>query len=476
MGSHLKLEAINNLNYTASIDALIRAVSQANIQTVVSSRRFLKQLSARGISLDPLLNKVSVIYLEDMKTQIKQSELLLRYIAVKCLPKALLKMFWLDTSKKASDNAAILFSSGSEGQPKGVQLSHQNILANCRQVADVLNIQDDERMMVSLPLFHAFGLTVTQFMPLIEGLPMVCHPDPTDVLPIAKAVAKYNVSVMCGTSTFLRLYCRNNKVHPLMLNSLRVVVSGAERLNPDVRQAFKAKFNKDIYEGYGATETSPVATVNLPDVMDYSNYKVQQGGKVGSVGMPLPGTSLKIVDPETFEVLPVGEAGMVLIAGVQVMQGYLKNPVKNQQVIKDIDGLRWYVTGDKGSIDEDGYLTIIDRYSRFAKVAGEMVSLTAVEQVLAKVLALNSSDHELVAVALSDTKKGEVIAVLGTLPCSLADVRQAMVDNQCNPLLIPNRLITLEALQLKTLPKLGSGKTDYQQIKQLLLQQYKLND
>ena len=185
--------------------------------------------------------------------------------------------------------AAILFSSGSEGEPKGVLLSHRNIMANIQQVADVLDVRAEDTVMATLPLFHAFGLTVTGLMPLVEGIPAIFHPDPTDDLTIAKAIAKHRATVFCGTSTFLRLFTRNQRIHPLMFDSLRVVVAGAERLSPEVRDAFKLKFNKEIYEGYGTTETTPVASVNIPDRIDPRDWKVQQGNKPGTVGLPLPG-------------------------------------------------------------------------------------------------------------------------------------------------------------------------------------------
>jgi acyl-[acyl-carrier-protein]-phospholipid O-acyltransferase / long-chain-fatty-acid--[acyl-carrier-protein] ligase len=472
MAALLAGKTIVNLNYTASTDAIAAAIAQAEISTIYTSARFIKKLKDKGIPLEPVLENVQLVYVEELIQSISRAEMLARWLLVKAMPAALLKHLLL-TAIPSDATAAILFSSGSEGLPKGVQLSHQNIIANVKQVADVLNTQDNDAVMASLPLFHAFGLTVTQFMPLLEGLPMVCHADPTDVLGVAKAIAKNRVTLLCGTSTFLRLYCRNHKVHPLMLDSLRIVVSGAEKLSPDVRDAFGKKFNKPIYEGYGATETAPVASVNLPDVIDLRSYRVQQGQKLGSVGMPLPGTSIKIVDPacldsnisnETINELPTGEQGMILIGGVQVMQGYLQQPEKTAASIKVIDGLRWYVSGDKGFLDEEGYLTIVDRYSRFAKIGGEMVSLTAVEGTVRKVLALNtvSENQEILAVNLPDEKKGERIVLLmsssneasGEL-VTMSDVRQAMSDNQCNPLMIPSELIILEAL-----PKLGTGKMD----------------
>lgn len=473
-------KTVVNLNYTASTASLNAAVEQAEIKTIYTSKRFVKKLADKGMAVSEFLNgdvlhKVNIVYLEDIKATISSTEMLARWFSVVCLPANILRLLfvkklsikkWFVKKEKSNTTAAILFSSGSEGQPKGVKLSHHNILANVKQVADVLNTQADDRVMASLPLFHAFGLTVTQFMPLLEGLPMVCHPDPTDVVNAAKAIATYRVTVMCGTSTFLRLYCRNHKVHPLMLESLRVVVSGAEKLNAKVRDDFTMKFSKKIYEGYGATETSPVASVNLPDAMDSTNYRVQKGGKIGTVGMPLPGTSFKVVDPNTYEELPTGSDGMILIGGVQVMQGYLNNDEKTQQAIREIDGIRWYITGDKGHVDEDGYLTIVDRYSRFAKVGGEMISLSEVETtVVDALLQSGAEERDVIAANIPDDKKGETIILVVDKPLELSALRQALLEYGCNPLLIPSDVVTLAVL-----PTLGSGKVDFTQAKQQVVQ------
>ena len=453
-----------NLNYSASVEALLSAIEQAEIKTLYTSERFIAKLAQRGQDLQPLLEQVEVVYLEQLREQFSKPELLFNLALVRLLPSALLQRL-LCRRRDSQATAAILFSSGSEGAPKGVMLSHRNIMANLKQAADVLNLQDDDAVMASLPLFHAFGLTVTQFLPLIEGVLMVCHADPTDALGIAKAVARYRTTVMCGTSTFLRLFVRNSKVHPLMLDSLRIVVAGAERLNSDVRDGFKTKFGKPIYEGYGCTETTPVASVNLPDALDTRYWQVQQGGKPGTVGMPLPGTSFKVVDPDSLEELPTGEAGMILIGGVQVMQGYLNKPDKNAEVLKTLDGERWYVTGDKGSIDEQGFLTIHDRYSRFAKLGGEMVSLSAVEQAVRDSLGgTDQQEQELVAVNLSDDKKGEQIVLLHEAELDSSAVRKAMIDNGTSALLVPGRWLRVESV-----PKLGSGKTDFGAAKALAI-------
>ncbi len=353
----LRGKTIVNLDYTAEPAAFASAVAQADIRTLYTSRQFLEKLKARGVDFSDTLVDLDVIYLEELRATITKPESALTLLAVKSLPAGLLKLFYC-RARSAQETAAILFSSGSEGKPKGIQLSHRNIMANLKQIAQVLNAEDEDVVLASLPSFHAFGLTVTQLMPLVEGMPIVCHPDPTDVLGAAQAIAKHRATLLCGTSSLLRLYCRDNKIHPLMLDSLRLVVAGAEKLNSDVREAFKLKFNKDILEGYGVTETTPVASINLPDRMDLEYLQVQQGNKPGTVGMPLPGASFKIVDPGTLAELPAGEAGMILIGGVQVMQGYLKEPNKTAEVIAKIDDTRWYVTGDKGYLDDDGFLTI----------------------------------------------------------------------------------------------------------------------
>lgn len=455
-------KTVVNLNFTASQESLCTAVKEAEIKTIYSSRRFLDKLAQKGIDLSLVLAQVKVVHLEDLKNGISKAEMLRLFLAVKLFPASWLQRLYCEPCD-ADQTAAILFSSGSEGAPKGVMLSHRNIMANLKQVADVLNTEQSDVMMASLPLFHAFGLTVTQFMPLIEGMPVVCHADPTDALNISKAVAKYHVTLLCGTSTFFRLYTRNNKIHPLMLESLRMVVAGAEKLNMDVRDDFKLKFNKDILEGYGATETTPVAGVNLPDALDFSDWRVQVGNKPGTIGMPLPGSNFKIVDPDSLVELPTGEAGMILIGGAQVMKGYLNNPEKTAEVIKQIDGFRWYVTGDKGYLDDDGFLTIIDRYSRFAKLGGEMISLTAVEQSIR--FALHNSEAELVAVNLPDSRKGEKIVLLAVDDINAVTLRQAMLNHGCNPLMIP-----AEYHQIEEVPKLGVGKTDFSKAKALAVE------
>jgi acyl-[acyl-carrier-protein]-phospholipid O-acyltransferase/long-chain-fatty-acid--[acyl-carrier-protein] ligase len=462
MACLLRGKTVVNLNYTASVDALKAAAEKAELGAIYSSRQFLKKLSAKGVELDGLLEGRTVYHLEDLKEEIGLPAKLTTLGLVHLLPAWLLILLFSRRSA-IDDPAAILFSSGSEGTPKGVVLSHRNIMGNIKQISDVLNTREDEVIMANLPLFHAFGLTVTGLLPLIEGVPAVCHPDPTDVVNTAKAMARYKATVLCATSTFLRLFARNRRVHPLMLETLRVVIAGAERLSPEVRDAFEHKFRKTIYEGYGTTETTPVAGVNLPDRLDPRDWSVQIGNKAGSVGMALPGSSFRIVDPETLEPLPPNEDGLILIGGTQVMLGYLNDPDRTTDVLVELDGQRWYKSGDKGHLDNDGFLTIVDRYSRFAKIGGEMISLGAVEQAIGQLL---PEEIEVLAVALPDGKKGEKVVLLFAGEMDADELGKLIAGSSLNPLMRPSDLVQVEAI-----PKLGSGKNDYKGAKGVAVEQ-----
>ena len=461
MAVWLRGKTVINLNFTASLDALKGAVKKAEIKTVYTSRRFISKLEQKGINFDQLFTDLNVIYLEDFREQISTGQKLRLMAASFLLPASWL--YRLFGEKVGTDaTATILFSSGSEGTPKGVELTHRNLIANVRQVADVVDVEVNDVVMNSLPLFHAFGLTVTTLMPMICGVPAVCHPDPTDTVTIAKAIARFKATIFCGTSTFLGMFTRNRKIHPLMLESLRIVVAGAEKLKADVRDAFSIKFRKSIYEGYGATETSPVASVNIPDRMDTSDWHVQIGNRIGTVGLPIPGTSMRIVDPETHETLPVETDGMILISGVQLMKGYLHDPEKTAEALIELDGKKWYITGDKGHLDKDGYLVIVDRYSRFAKIGGEMISLGAVEDALVDVL---PEDTEILATAIADGKKGEQVVLLHTRNIDEQALKTLVDQSGMIALMKPSRYVAVEAI-----PKLGSGKNDLSTAKKLAIE------
>ncbi|MET0355288.1 MAG: acyl-[ACP]--phospholipid O-acyltransferase [Cellvibrio sp.] len=461
MAVMLNGQTVVNLNFTTSVSAIQAGAKNADIKTVYTSEKFVEKLKSRGLDVDGMLQGLHVVYLEHLQKEISKPLLAISFLLTILLPAySFYRLFGRKVT--INDPAAILFSSGSEGTPKGIVLSHRNFMANIKQISDVLKTRDSDLVMGSLPPFHSFGLTVTTLLPLVEGIPVVCHPDPTDVVAIAKAIARHKVTIMCGTATFLRLYTKNKKVQPLMLDSLRVVVAGAEKLALDVREEFLSKFNKIIYEGYGATETTPVASVNIPDQLDMNDWHVQIGSKIGTVGLPLPGCSFRVVDPATLQTLPVGEDGLILISGTQVMMGYLNDEEKTKSVIVELDNRRWYKTGDKGHLDADGFLTIVDRYSRFAKLGGEMVSLGAVESEIKKVI--TEPDVEMVAVNIPDDKKGEQVVLLINLAIDSAELRKRLLAINCNPLMIPSTVLQVEAI-----PKLGSGKTDFGGAKQVAL-------
>ncbi|MBK1695114.1 acyl-[ACP]--phospholipid O-acyltransferase [Chromatium weissei] len=446
-------KTVINLNYSASAEALRASVAQSEITHVITAERFINKLAQRGIDLRTILADVTLHSMEDIRAGISRRRAVTTLVRISLLPTwALLRRFELPSTTEAT--AAILFSSGSEGTPKGIELTHRNLVANVRQVADVLNVESNDRILANLPLFHAFGLTVTTFLPLLEGIPMICHPDPTDVVGAAKAIARHRASVLFGTATFLRLYVRHRRVYPPMLESLRLVVAGAERLGSAVREAFALKFHKPIYEGYGVTETTPVASVNVPDELDLENLKIQTTARIGSVGMPLPGTSFRIVDPNTLKPLPFETDGLILIGGVQVMRGYLNAAEKTAAAILERDGIHWYKTGDKGHLDTDGFLTIVDRYSRFAKLGGEMVSLSAIEEQVRHVL--KQPDLELIAVNVPDERKGERILLLVAGAIDADELRRSLFAAGVPALHIPTLIKTVAAI-----PKLGSGKTDF---------------
>lgn len=454
-------KTIVNLNYTAGDTTLSHAIKVANISTIVTSTQFLSKLKTKGFDLTTTLEGVEVIYLEALKKKISKPKALLMLLAVKCLPTWVLSLCFI-THVNKEDTAAILFSSGSENMPKGIELSHKNIMGNIKQTSTILNPNHSDIMLGTLPIFHSFGLTVTTLLPLVEGVPLVCHPDPTDGVEIGKLTAMYQATILFGTATFLRLYTQNRKLIPLMFESLRMVVAGAEKLPLEIRHAFTLKFGHQVYEGYGATETTPVASCNIQDMLIPKIWQPQMGQKVGTVGLPLPGSAFRIVDPKSFEPLAVGEAGMILIGGTQIMKGYLNDTHKTASAIKEIDGIRWYISGDKGYLDEDGFLTIIDRYSRFAKIGGEMISLGFVERELSKVL---TQSDRLFVVALPDAKKGEKLVGLMEGDMEIETFKQKIKSLTINPLLLPNIFFKVEAL-----PKLGTGKADFKGAKALARQ------
>ncbi|QPB42957.1 acyl-[ACP]--phospholipid O-acyltransferase [Rodentibacter haemolyticus] len=446
-----------NLNYTLSPEVMAKALAKANINQVITAEKFLNKLNAKGFAFDEVLAGKTVL-VEELTKALTKGDKVRSFLTAFFAPSWWIKLMYF-ADVRLNDTATILFSSGSEGEPKGIELSHKNLLTNIKQVSELLNFQEDDVILNSLPIFHSFGLTVTTLMPLCEGIKIVSVTDPTDGAEVGKMCARHNVSIIFGTSTFFRLYVRNKKLHPLMLQSVRMVIAGAEKLKNDVKEAFRLKFGLEIYEGYGATETAPVASVNMPNILDPDSLKEFTFNKAGSVGMPLPGTIIKIVDPNSLEELNVGEDGLILIGGGQVMKGYLNDQAKTDDVITEIDGVRYYKTGDKGHIDENGFITIVDRYSRFAKIGGEMISLGSVEENIAQVL---NDEHQFVAVAVNDEKKGESIVLLVKSALSLEKINALIKSLNVPPIMLPSQVFLVDEI-----PLLGSGKVDFKGAKKL---------
>ena len=454
-------KTIVNLNFTAGKKALKSAAEQAEVKSIYTSRKFLDKMAERGINLESFFPNSKLFMLEDIKEEISTLTRLGTLLKVILMPTNLIrKSYFKEVSM--NDTAAILFSSGSEGSPKGVELSHTNIAANAKQAAIELGAIRSDVIMSTLPTFHAFGFAITTLMPLSEGIPIVCHADPKDVATISTGIEKYSGTILVGTPTFLRMYTISKKVTTESMQSLRLVVAGAEKLRSEVREGFESKFNMPVYEGYGTTETSPGASVNLPDIPASNNAPEKLRNRPGTVGRAFSGTEFRIVDPDSLDPIKTGEDGLILIGGPQIMKGYLKMPEKTAEVIEIIDGFRWYRTGDKGHLDKDGFLTIVDRYSRFAKIGGEMISLTTVEEEILD--ACNDKDLEIAATCLPDQRKGEKIVLLATTDINKVVLKKILADAKINPLYYPSNVLNVDEI-----PKLGSGKTDFSATKKIAL-------
>jgi acyl-[acyl-carrier-protein]-phospholipid O-acyltransferase / long-chain-fatty-acid--[acyl-carrier-protein] ligase len=449
-----------NLNYTLSPHIMLMALDQGEISHIITSEKFLEKLEGKGFNFRDVMGE-RIVTLEQVSGSIKKSQKTKILLEALVTPKWWLKFRYFDYISM-EDTATILFSSGSEGHPKGIELTHRNLIANIKQVAALFQYGENDVMLNSLPIFHSFGLTVTTLLPLCEGVPMASVADPTDSVAIGKMVARYNATILFATPTFLRLYTLNKKLDPLMFASLRMVVAGAEKLKPEIRKAFKEKFGIGLLEGYGATETSPVVSCNMPNALDLDTMQVIVCNKEGTIGQPIPGTLIKIVDPDSLQCLGLNEDGLILVGGAQVMKGYFNDPEKTKEAIVEIDGVRYYKTGDKGHIDEDGFLSIVDRYSRFAKIGGEMISLGQVEMLIDRIF---GDELTSVVVAIEDEKKGEQTVLLHNSQLSPQEIQKRIKESSLIPLMQPSFHFYVEDF-----PKLASGKTDFKKAKEITLE------
>jgi acyl-[acyl-carrier-protein]-phospholipid O-acyltransferase/long-chain-fatty-acid--[acyl-carrier-protein] ligase len=354
--------------------------------------------------------------------------------------------------------ATLLFTSGSTGEPKGVVLSHYNIVGNVSQFRELLDAKKDDAILASLPFFHSFGSTVTLWYPLIEGVRVVTYPNPLEVAKNAALIERYKLTLLLATPTFLRGYLR--KVEPHQLRSLRLVITGAEKLPLDLAKSFKERFGQKVFEGYGLTETSPVVSVNLPEPQPTRpGEQVQPSARLGSVGKMAPGIAAEIREPETDRKLSLHEAGMLWLRGPNMFEGYLHDPERTADVLRD----NWFKTGDIGRFDEDGFLYIEGRLSRFSKIGGEMVPHEAIEQKIVDLLDLSGKDERaIVIMGVQDEAKGEAVVLLSAVDIDLAQLRDKLRDAGVPNLWIPKRVQRVESI-----PVLASGKLDLKKCNEL---------
>jgi acyl-[acyl-carrier-protein]-phospholipid O-acyltransferase/long-chain-fatty-acid--[acyl-carrier-protein] ligase len=431
-----------NLNFTAGREAMAAAMEQCRIKTILTSRIFLLKAN--------LEKTEGMVFLEDIRKDFSSLQKLGALVKAFLLPASWLNRRYLAT-QKPNDLATVIFSSGSTGAPKGVMLSHRNVVANVEGVRQVIHFTLDDRIMGVLPLFHSFGFTGTLWLPLLADFGVVYHSNPTDAKTIGETVRKYKATLLISTSTFLAGYLRRCSKEEFA--SLRYVIAGAEKLREPVVQGYREKYGITILEGYGCTELAPVVSVNMNDV-DHGNEK-QIGHKPGTVGQPLPGVAVKIVDRDNERPLPPGEEGLLLVKGPNLMLGYLGQPRITEQVLRD----GWYVTGDIAVLDEVGFIRIVDRLSRFSKIGGEMVPHMKIEETINAVLGSAAA----AVTALPDEQRGEkLVAFYAQNGISREELWEKLNQSDLPKLWIPKRE---NLYAVESLPLLGSGKVDLKKIK-----------
>jgi acyl-[acyl-carrier-protein]-phospholipid O-acyltransferase / long-chain-fatty-acid--[acyl-carrier-protein] ligase len=461
-----------NLNYTANDEVVASCARQCGLQTVVTSKEFLenikvavpgKTLLLEELASKPRLGEKLLALLMTWVLPVRILEAMLRRGRPPCPPAAEPtdegRRRGLPLRKSGGsgldDLATVIFSSGSTGDPKGVMLTHYNLVSNAEQMGQTFAFSGRDRILGILPFFHSFGFTGTLVVPAVLGIGVVYHISPLDAKVIGALVNQYHVTFLLATPTFLQMYNRGCEAEDF--GSLQFVMTGAEKLPDRVAQAFEDKFGIRPLEGYGLTECSPAVTVNTHDFRAAGFRQV--GAKRGKIGHPLPAVSVRVVDPDTFQPLPVGQPGLLLVRGPNVMKGYLGKPEKTAEVMRD----GWYVTGDIATLDEDGFLTITDRLTRFSKIGGEMVPHIKIEEKLHELAGI--TEQCFVVAGVPDEKKGERLVVLhtlqdGQLPPILEKLTASDLPNLWKPR--PDQFFGIEAI-----PYLGTGKLDLRKVREL---------
>jgi len=435
-----------NLNFSAGRAANESAIARAGIHRLITAPALVEQIK----DFPWLENRIDI---GELCKGFSPSSLKRLGLMALILPLPLLRRRLGVPKRGDREEAALLFTSGSSGEPKGVVLTHRNILSNTAQFGAVLGQINLKSILGSLPVFHSFGFTVTFWWPLLGGPPVVTYPNPLDAQKLIETIEKHKLELLITTPTFLRAFLR--KARSEQLCSLKMVVTGAEKLPQDLLRDFEAKFGVQVSEGYGMTEASPGVAVNLFDEPpSRMNPDGVLGRRIGSVGRLLPGMTARIRDPETNEDLPLFQSGMLWLRGANVFEGYLKDTDRTRDVLTG----GWYKTGDVGRLDEDGFLFIEGRMSRFSKIAGEMVPHLTVEQKIAEALADTVVHHDgptIVVVGIPDEKRGESLVVLTTLAFEQAELRKKLTAMG-----LPNLWIPKVIKRVSAIPLLATGKLD----------------
>ena len=437
-----------NLNYTASNEVLASCAKQCTLESTITSKAFLERLHIQP--------PTRAIMLEDLVASPRWGERMWAAVSSWFLPTRLLERS-VGASRGATmdDLATVIFSSGSTGDPKGVLLTHYNVAANVEQLNQVFMLGRHDKILGILPFFHSFGFTGTLALPLSIGMGVVFHPTPLEPRAIGALLSQYGVTFLLATPTFLQVYMRRCSHEDF--GSLQYVMAGAEKLPERVALAFEDRFGIRPLEGYGCTECSPVVTVNTRDFRAAQFRQV--GAKRASIGHPLPGIAVRIVDPATLDPVPQGQNGLLLVRGPNVMQGYLNRPDKTAEVLRD----GWYNTGDIAAIDEDGFVRIVDRLSRFSKIGGEMVPHIKVEEKLQEIS--GASEQVFAVTAIADEKKGERLMVVHTLADDKLQDCLAQFAKSDLPALWKPR--AEHFVHVDSLPYLGTGKLDLRRLKEI---------
>src|SRR6266516_4395182 len=439
-----------DLNFTIGRAANESCCKRANLRVAISATPFIERVK-------DFPWPEQILKLDELMPRLKPQILFWWTMSILLPARLLLRLLQIPREGGHAE-ATLLFTSGTTGEPKGVVLSHRNIVGNVSQFRQLLDATKDDAILASLPFFHSFGSTVTLWYPLIEGVPIVTYPNPLEAAKNAALIERYKLTLLLATHTFLRGYLR--KVDPAQLRSLRLVITGAEKLSLDLEKNFEERFNQKVFEGYGLTETSPVVSVNLPEPQPTKpGEHVQPSSRLGSVGKMAPGIAAEIREPEMDCKRSLHETGMLWLRGVNIFEGYLHDPERTGDVLQD----GWLNTGDLGRFDEDGFLYIEGRLSRFSKIGGEMVPHETIEDKIVDSLDLSGRDERTVAiVGVQDEAKGEALVLLSAVDIDLAELRSKLHDAG-----VPNLWIPKQVQRVESIPVLASGKLDLKKCNEL---------